>query len=103
MNFYSSSIITALTILQRKSEYPFFTPARVLGRRARRRGGTSGARAALLVLVPPNKPRYRRYRQINQAVPPVPPKTQSVPKKKPHPHDLEATNLKYCTRNRAVI
>ena len=50
MNFYSSSIITALTILQRKSEYPFFTPARVLGRRARRRGGTrSGARAALLV------------------------------------------------------
>ena len=69
MNFYSSSIITALTILQRKSEYPFFTPARVLGRRARRRGGrTSGARAAalLVLVVPPNKPRYRRYRRYRR-------------------------------------
>jgi hypothetical protein len=94
MNFYSSSINTALTILQRKSEYPFFTPARVLGRHARRRGGTSGARAAalLVLVVPPNKPRYRRYRQINQAVPPVPPKTQSVPKKKPHPLGLGLVN-----------
>ena len=54
MNFYSSSIITALTILQRKSEYSFFTPARVLGRRAARwRGGTSAARVVLRARRPP--------------------------------------------------
>ena len=82
MNFYSSSIITALTILQRKSEYPFFTPARVLGRRAR--GGTSAPARVL----PPYW--YWWYRQINQAVPPLlPPKTQSVHryrKKRNHTH-----------------
>ena len=86
MNFYSSSIITtALTILQRTSEYPaFFPPARgVLGRRARQ-PGTSGVAAAL--------PPYW-YRQINQAIPAVPPKTQSVPKKKTHPKYLLHSSL----------